>query len=148
MGLHTWYISMASRSNLNCLQINFFFFFANCQTCKQKPGTESQAVFYLGLCISSSNLKTKKPTKTKQPKKPPKLEVKSAPLWQQGPGVLFLITVVPSSSSQHNWKNWERNVVLQLELSGNSVAMERIRAESISFLLLMNTEKKSFLSLS
>lgn len=48
----------------------------------------------------------------------------------------------------HTEKNRERNVLLQLELSGNSVAMERIRAESISFMLLMNTEEKFSLSLS
>lgn len=33
-----------------------------------------------------------------------------------------------------------------MELAGNSVAMERIRAESISFMLLMSTEKIHFVT--
>lgn len=46
---------MASGSNLHCLEIIIiFFFFANCQTCKQKPGSESQAVFFLAYALAAA----------------------------------------------------------------------------------------------
>lgn len=85
---------MASGSNLHCLQWNVFF--ANCQTCKQKPGSESQAVLSLTYALPAAIKKKKKK----------KLEVKFGPKLHlcnlrdlEG---FLLITAVLSPSSQQN----------------------------------------------
>lgn len=73
MGFHTWYISMASGSNLHCLQYNGIF--ANCQICKQKPDSESQAVFFLAYALPAAIRKKTNQTPNLEGKFFPKLHL-------------------------------------------------------------------------
>lgn len=67
-----WHYGIPHLVYLNGLRIKFalftdnFFFFANCQTCKQKPGSESQAVFFLTYALPAA---IKKKTQKIKPKK-------------------------------------------------------------------------------